>query len=237
MGEPQPGDFPSPIHIMGGNVLLKATQIGFSGGFVKYNPTGAVPAWEIIDATHPTGIIRVPWQQLQQDINSTGLPDGKANAGTFGPGSWIYGIATSDIKVPNAYVVLEKTAGNVIGFTDHRSQVGLTTKPTVASNILTVTFATGTIPDLAVGDIVTLSGSGDANLDGEHIVTVKTLTTWAAVLVTGNVVAPNFGFSEILIKADKAQAQFIKRSGDTFIAGMLLGEIGIFSVLKGGQAL
>lgn len=237
MGEPRPGDIVDPIHLVGQNALMKATQVGKTGDFIKFNPAGATPGWEVINSTHPTGLVRVPALQLQQDVDSTGLADQAVNAGVFGIGSWIYALATSDIKVPNAYVVLEKTAGNVIGFTDHRTQANLTTNPTVSSNVLTVTYASGTIPDLVIGDTVTLSGSGSGNLDGEYIVTGKTLTTWTAVSPLGDVVAGALGVSEILIKAATAQAQYVKKSGETFIGSLLAGEIGAFSVLKGGQGL
>lgn len=234
MGEPLPGDYPDPINVRTVNVLLKATQVGSSGGYVRFDSSGT-PAWEIINTTLITvqgSITGAGFIQLAQDIDSTGIADAVANASGFGPGSWFYGLANGTLN-PNDYVMLGRI-GTQFGFKNTRDITPVDV--VVATNVGTVDF--GTIRHgLKVGDRVTLTGFTPADMNDadnevltitdEFIVTITLVAADATSTVQGLVSTP--------VTAQFAHAQYIKQSGETFESGAVLDDICVFSMLKGGQ--
>lgn len=234
MGEPQPGDFPDPINVRTANILLKATQIGSVGDYVRFDSTGT-PAWEVITTTLiPTqGMIQgAGFVQLQQDVNSTGIADAVANAGAFGPGSWFYGLA-NDVLNPNDYVVLTRR-GTQFGFENTRDLSGGATDAAVASNVITIT--TDNPHHLKVGDIVVTTGFTPSDFNGT--ITVASITdeeTFTGALTASDATSTIFGLVETAVTGEFAHAQYIKKSGDTFESGAILDDICVFSILKGGQ--
>lgn len=234
MGEPQPGDYPDPINVRTANVLLKATQIGSSGGYVRFNSSGT-PAWEIINTTLITtqGVIQgAGFIQLAQDIDSTGIADAVANASGFGPGSWFYGLANGIIN-PNDFVVLDRT-GTQFGFKNTRDLTGAATGAAVATNVITIT--TDNPHHLKVGDAVVTTGFTPAAFNASLIVaSITDEDTFTAALTTGDATSTVFGRVEIPVTGEFAHAQYVKQSGETFEAGAVLNDICVFSMLKGGQ--
>lgn len=236
MGEPQPGDFPDPINVKTANILLKATQIGLSGGYARFNSSGT-PAWEVITTTLVTvqgPVIGAGFVQLQQDVNSTGLADAVANAGAFGPGSWFYGLANSTIE-PNAFVILTR-AGTQFGFEDTINITPAATGAQAATSVMTITF---TVPHLfRVGDIISTSGFTPSDFNEvDRIITAITLTTIVYATAASDATSTVAGPVSEPVNATNANAQYIKKSGDTFEAGAVLNDICVFSMLKGGQAI
>ena len=234
MGEPQPGDYPDPINVRTANVLLKATQVGSSGAYVRFDSTGT-PAWEIINTTLITtqGVITgAGFIQLAQDIDSTGISDAVANASGFGPGSWFYGLANGTLN-PNDYVVLDRT-GTQFGFKNTRDLSGGATDAAVSSNVITIT--TDTDHHLKVGDTVVTTGFTPADFNGTIIVaTITDEDTFTGALTASDATSSVFGRVEIPVTGTFAHAQYIKLSGATFEAGAVLDDICVFSMLKGGQ--
>ena len=234
MGEPLPGDYPDPINVRTANVLLKATQVGSSGDYVRFDSSGT-PAWEIINTTLITvqgSITGAGIVQSQQDFNSTGIADAIANIGAFGPGSWFYGLANGTLN-PNDYVMLGRI-GTQFGFKNTRDITPVDV--VVSSNVGTIDF--GTIRHgLKVGDRVTLTGFTPTDMnDADNEVTVITDEFIVDIALTAADATSSIqGLVEIAVTANFAHAQYIKQSGETFESGAVLDDICVFSILKGGQ--
>lgn len=236
MGEPVPGDFPDPIYVKTANVLLKATQVGSAGDYLRYNTTGT-KAWEVINTTLITvqgSITGEGFVQSQQDFNSTGIADAVANAGAFGPGSWFYGLANGTIN-PNDYVMLGRI-GTQFGFKNTRDITPVDV--VVATNVGTVDF--GTIRHgLKVGDRVTLSGftPADMNDADNEVLSITDEFIVTIALTAADATSTVQGLVSTIVTANFAHAQFIKKSGDTFSDGAVLNDTCVFSMLTGGQAI
>ena len=234
MGEPLPGDFPDPIYVKTQNILLKATQVGSTGDYARWNPA-ATASWEVITTTLVPSqgtVIGQGFVQLQQDVNSTGLADAIANAGAFGPGSWFFGLANGTL-VPNDYVMLNRT-GTQFGFSNERQMAVGTTDMAVATNVATVT--TSVPHHLKVGDTVVTTGFTPAAFNATLIVaTIVDEDTFTAALVTADATSTVGGLASTPVTGEFAHAQFIKKSGATFNAGAVANDTCVFSMLKGGQ--
>lgn len=238
MGEPIPGDIPDPIYLKTQNASLKSDQIGFKGDFIRFSNIG-VTGWEVLNTTTVPNQGSIPpglgILQLQEDVDSTGLADAVANGAAFGPGSWIYAVANGNIT-PNAFVILNRT-GNQIGFTANRTISVDIGDMSVASNVATVT--TTQPHGLHVGAIVTTTGftPADFNTVGAIVTAVNSDVEFEFGITAADATNTVAGFIVTPVLADYAHAQYIKKSGATFDDIILAGEIGIFSMSKGGQPI
>lgn len=226
MGEPQPGDIADPTHVKTTNILLEADQVGLVGEWAVYNTVTDFWAMAqiVLEDALPTGAV-----QLQQDINSTGLADGVANAAAFGNGSWVYAFIAADV-LPNSevFLIVFDTTGsgpNAIGFSNSVTFQG---DVVVATNIGTFTS------DIAVNFRV-----------GEKITFISTIITETTPLVVLSVSNNGLVVTFATTSGDNASteatatnsaienggdAKFIKRSGDTFAQKGVKNEIGVFSM-------
>jgi len=237
MGEPRPGDFPDPINVRTANILLKDNQIGKAGDYARFNTSGT-RAWEVITAAlipnegivGGEGIV-----QLQQEVNSTGFGDAIVNAGAFGVGSWFYG-KSNGVLEPNDYVVLANAT--IVGEFGWVSVVNIA-NPTGGADSGTDAIITFSTPhNLTIGDVVVLtnwSGGGDYNGTFGIIETTSLTITVHNAAVTG--ASTSTGEVKYTVTANKAQAQYIKKSGETFISTAVDNDICVFSMLKGGQSI
>lgn len=232
MGEPRPGDFPDPINVRTANVLLKASQTGKAGDYLRF--VSKAVGWEHVNTTLITkngtiggkGIV-----QSQQEFASIAT-NAKSNLAAFGPGSWFYGLAAVALE-PNAFVMLARfgTSPIAFGFTNLRSIPTTSGADSTANVILTVPAGHG----VRVLDIITLLGWTPTNYDGTFTVTAVTATTitfvnaavTAASTITGDVTVP--------VTGEFANAQYIKSSGATFEEGATVAAVCVFSILKGAQ--
>lgn len=236
MGEPKPGDFPDPINVRTANVLLKATQVGVAGNYVRYNTSGT-KAWEVINTTLITVQGSITGQglvQSQQEFNSTGIADAIANIGAFGPGSWFYGLANGTIN-PNDLVMLGRI-GTQFGFKNTRDITPVDV--VVSTNIGTVDF--GTIRHgLKVGDRVSLTGftPSDMNDADNEVLTITDEFIVTIALTAADDTSTVQGLVSTIVTANYAHAQFIKKSGATFSDGAVLNDTCVFSMLIGGQPI
>jgi len=234
MGEPQPGDFPDPINVKTENVLLKATQVGSAGAYVRYNPA-ATASWEVINTTLITDqgtIIGEGFGQLQQDVDSTGLADAVANAAIFGVGSWFYGLANGAIK-PNAYVMLNRT-GTQFGFSSDRQMAVGNTAMSVSTNVATIT--TNVPHHLKVGDTVVTTGFTPSAFNATlKVASIVDEDTFTAALTTADATSTVGGLASTPVTGEFAHAQFVKKSGATYSGAAALNDVCVFSMLKGGQ--
>ncbi len=236
MGEPRPGDFPDPIYVKTANALLKATQIGASGDYLRYNTSGT-KAWEVLNTTLITVIGTIEGQgfvQLQQAVDSTGIADGVANAGVFGPGSWFYGLANAVLR-PNALVMLGRI-GTQFGFSATREFTPVDV--VVLSNVGTIDF--GTIKHhLKVGDLVTLTGftPADMNDADNQVLTITDEFIVTITLVAADATSSVQGLVSTPVTGEFAHAQLIKKSGATFSDGAILNDTCVFNMLTGGQPI
>jgi len=232
MGEPQPGDFPDSINVKTANVLLKATQIGSSGDYVRYNSSGTA-AWEVLTTTLITAqgtITGAGLCQLQQSVDSTGIADAVANAACFGPGSWFYGLANGTI-LPNALVMLGRI-GTQFGFRSTRDN--LSVSASVTTNVITINC---TAPHhLKVGDEVITTGFTPTAFNATlKVLTIVDFDSFTASLTTADAPATVQGLVTVPVTGEFAHAQFIKKSGATYSNGAILNDTCIFSMLTGGQ--
>ena len=234
MGEPQPGDFPSPTDVKTDNVLMKADQIGRAGDYVRADNSADPVNFEVVNTTligtDGVSVIGGGIEQLQQAVVSTGIADNLINAACFGPGSWQYSKANGKIN-PNDYTMLSRQ-GTQFGYENMRKIKS--SAAAVASSTLTITTATD--HHFKVGDRFSLSGFTPTVYNDDYIVVSITdhdTFTAAAGSAAGSVTVQ--GTIDIPVTAEFAHAQFIKKSGGTYNQGAIKDDVCVMSVLKGGQ--
>lgn len=227
MGEPRPGDIPDPTHLKTANALLKGDEVKSKGGWIFYD-TG-IDFWKTVIQTAPRLISAKEAMQLQQDIDTTGLTDGVANAAAFANGSWVYALLAGDC-LPNSPVVLQvfdDGAGNFpIGIAN---QVAVEGDISVTSLLATV--ITDDVHSYKKGDRVTITA---ASLDetGVAVVITKIVnsTTFEFVTTSSDFTTETAISTYSAIENEHAAGKFIKRSGDTFAQKGVLNEIGVFAM-------
>ena len=226
MGEPLPGDIPDPTHLKTTNPLLEGSQVGVKGDWLIYNE--GTDFWQLATKTAPRLISDAEAVQLQQDIDTTNLADGVANAAAFGNGSWVYSFLAGDC-LPNSPVLLVVfDSGSSVfqyGFAN-----SITIEGEVSVSTLVATIFTDDPHGYKVGQKVTVM-SASLDEDGQ-IVTITSVadpTTFTFVTTTSDFtiedVTSNFSAIE-----NGGLAKFIKRSGDTFAQKGVFNEIGVIAL-------
>ncbi len=226
MGEPLPGDIPDPTHLKTTNPLLEGSQVGVKGDWLTYDE--GTDFWTLAAVTAPRLIPNTEALQLQQDIDTTNLADGIANAAAFGNGSWVYALMAGDC-LPNKPVILVVfDSGSSVfryGFTNF-----LTVEGDISVATLVATVVTDDPHGYKVGDKVTIvSASLDETGIPVTITTIVDSTTFTFVTTSsdfGSETATS-NFDAIL---NGGTAKFIKRSGDTFAQKGVQNEIGVFAM-------
>ena len=227
MGEPLPGDIPDPTHLKTQNVLLEANQQAKKGDWLGYST--ANNAWgNFLNLDPARKISSLEAVQLQEDIDTTDILNAIANAAAFANGSWVYALIAGDVN-PNSPVFL-------VSFEDASSVFRIGFVSTIISNIVTLTFSTPTITavtltqhGLSIGDKVVITNTAVQN--GTFIVTAITdaFTFTYDNLATG-VTAGAVGEVNNQASLNRADAKYIKRSGDTFAQEGVVNEIGVFAM-------
>lgn len=227
MGEPRPGDIPDPTHLKTTNPLIEGDQVANVGEYLIYNDISDF--WIVpTPISAPRLISNLETVQLEQDINTTGLADGVANAAAFGNGSWIYALLAGDV-IPNSPVVMAvfDSGSSVfkIGFTN-----SITADGDVAVTTLVATVTTDVVHGYKVGDKVTIvSASLDESGEIVTITSVPTTTTFTFTTTTGDF-GSETATSNYSAIANGGSAKYIKRSGDTFAQKGVLNEIGVIAM-------
>ena len=226
MGEPLPGDIPDPTHLKTTNALLEGEQVGFKGEWLTYDE--GTDFWQLATKTAPRLISDAEAIQLQEDIDTTNLADGTANAAGFGNGSWVYAFLAGDC-LPNSPVVLVVfDAGSGVfayGFTNSITVEG---DISGASNVATI--VTDDPHGYKVGDII-IPVSAFLDETGKPVTITEIIN---ATTFTFDTTSSDFG-SETATSTFSAiqnggSAKFIKRSGDTFAQKGVLNEIGVVAM-------
>lgn len=226
MGEPRPGDIPDPSHLKTTNPLIEGDQVANVGEYLIYNQISDF--WIVpTPISAPRLISNLEAVQLEQDIDTTGLADGVANAAAFGNGSWIYALLAGDVlpNSPVVMVVFDTGAGFAIGFTNEITVEG---DLTITSSVATV--ITDDPHGYKVGDKVTIVNVF-LNETGE-IVTITSIidSTTFTVATTSSDFSTSTATSNFSALENGGSAKFIKRSGDTFAQKGVLNEIGIIAM-------
>lgn len=226
MGEPLPGDIPDPTHLKTTNALLEGEQVGSKGEWLTYDE--GTDFWQLATKTAPRLISDAEAVQLQQDINTTNIPDGTANAAAFGNGSWVYSLLAGDC-LPNSPVVLVVFDSGSSVF-EYGFANSITVEGDVSVTSLIATVVTDDPHGYKIGDKVTIVS---ASLDETgNIVTITSIvnpTTFTFTTTSSNFVSETAtsNFSAI---ENGGSAKFIKRSGDTFAQKGVFNEIGVIAL-------
>ncbi len=226
MGEPLPGDIPDPTHLKTTNPLIKATQVASRGEYLIYDT--ASDFWEVPLQTASRLVPNLEMVQIEQDIDTTGLADGVANAAAFGNGSWIYAFLAGDV-LPNTPVIAAVFDSGSSVF-----KIGFTNSVTADGDIVVATLVATVTTDVAhgykVGDLVTIvSASLDETGTLVTITTVPTATTFTFT-TTSSDFSTETATSNYSAISNGGSAKFIKRSGDTFAQKGVLNEIGVIAL-------
>ena len=133
MGEPRPGDIPDPTHLKTTNPLIEGDQVANVGEYLIYNQISDF--WIVpTPISAPRLVSNLEAVQLEQDINTTGLADGVANAAAFGNGSWIYALLAGDV-LPNSPVIMA-----VFDNQNGKFEIGFTNAVTAGGNVTVATL-------------------------------------------------------------------------------------------------
>jgi hypothetical protein len=228
MGEPQPGDIPDPTHIKTENILLDADVIASKGDWINYN-TGTDFWGAIPNQTFERIITERETVQLQQDIQTTGLVDGAANAAAFGNGSWVYALLGGDVlpNTPVILVVYDSGSGVFkIGFVNSLTING---DASLTSNV--GTFVSDEDNGYKVGDKVTIIA---ASLNGGAATTVIITRINSSTSFDFDFTETNFttesATSDFSAINNGGAAKFIKRSGDTFAQKGTINEVAVVAM-------
>lgn len=231
MGEPRPGDIPDPTHLKTTNALFNENLIASKGDWAIYDES--TNFWTLPVMTAGRVLRNKEALQLQQDINTTGLGDGIANAAAFGNGSWVYALMAGQV-LPNKPAFLIVFLDTTV--TPNVFRIGFVTALTV--NIASITHSapdsqiTTIIPhNLVAGDRVVIAGATTTANNGTFTVTsVVSATAFTVINTLGVPQAGAAGTSSLIASDTTASATFIKRSGDTYAQEGALNEIGVFAM-------
>lgn len=226
MGEPLPGDIPDPTHLKTTNALIEANQTADRGDYLIYDD--ASDFWEVPAKTAPRLISDFEMIQLQEDIDSTGLADGDANAAAFGNGSWIYALLSGEC-LPNSPVIAAVFDSGSSVF-----EIGFANNVTADGDCSVTTLVATVVTDVAhgykVGDKVTVvSASLDETGTIVTIATIVDSVTYTFVTTSSNFTTETCT-SDFSALENGGSAKFIKRSGDTFAQKGVQNEIGVVAM-------